>query len=276
MTWPIATSAMLLWVGIWLCLAAKYTAAKHGNDLVEAFGRLLPAYVVVTCLVAFAAAPRRSGLSVVVLWLHHTSFWLLFVFLLAGQYFQVEAWWKIRGDMPTQSVAASYRRLWMLTEIVPAPVALMIFLTGLRLIWQSHGNTEPSQAVSISAFWLQGLVLGFGLFFWDGILGYTPIVRGLRNRWEAAATETGGAESSPRAQPILESAQLLVHLLSWPLVFLVGVFRRDSPTLLTPPVEALERWLSFLPSGWPEVTTAILLWLLMGLLVSLVRSISNW
>src|ERR1700733_12897515 len=100
MNWAITMLAILFWIGVWLCLAAKYTSAKQGDALVQAFAWLLPAFVVVSCLVAFTAAPtRQSALSIVVLWLHHASFWLLFVFLLAGQYFQVEAWWKIRGRM---------------------------------------------------------------------------------------------------------------------------------------------------------------------------------
>ena len=270
MTWPIATMAMLLWIGAWLCLAARYTAVRDGDALVQTFGQILPAFVVTTCLFAFLAAPTRGGpLSVVVLWLHHTSFWLLFAFLLTGQYFQVEAWWKIRRGMSSDSVRASYRRLWILTEIVPAPVALMIFLTGLRLIWQIHGETAPTRGNSMSVFWLQGLVLGFGLFFWDGILGYTPIVRGLWRRWEPRPADL--PKSSQQAPSLVESTQLLVHVLSWPLVFLIGVFRWDSQTILTRFVEGLERWLIFLPDGWPDVTVAIVLWLLMGLLVGILR-----
>jgi hypothetical protein len=270
MSWPIATVAMLLWVGIWLCLASKYTATKEGDALVQAFSRLLPAFVVITCLIAFAAIPARTSVvSAMVLWLHHMSFWLLFVFLIAGQYFQVEAWWKIRSRMSRQSVGATYRRFWILTEIVPAPVALMIFLTGLRLIWQASGNiASPNGGNSLSAFWLQTLIIGFSLFFWDGIFGYTPIVRALRKSWD---TESGATESRQQAPPFIESIQLLIHLLSWPLVFLVGVFRWDFPTVLTSPIEAAEHRLGFLPTGWPEVTMAIVLWLLIGLLVSLTR-----
>jgi hypothetical protein len=111
MSLPIATVGMLLWVGVWLCLASKYTATKEGDALVQAFSRLLPAFVVITYLIAFAAIPaRRSVVSAMVLWLHHMSFCLLFVFLIAGQYFQVEAWWKIRSRMSRQSVGATYRR----------------------------------------------------------------------------------------------------------------------------------------------------------------------
>jgi hypothetical protein len=262
---------MLLWVAAWLCLAAKSTAAKEGDALVDAFRRLLPAFIVVTCLAAFAAAPRKCTFSVMVLWLHHTGFWLLFVFLLAGQYFQVEAWWKMRGGMSRQSVGATYRRLWIMTEIVPAPVALLLFLTGLRLIWQTHGDTAQGQGNSMSTFWLQGLVIGFAVFFWDGILGYTPIVRGLRKQWESGPAGSAPSKLSPGPQPLSEAVQLMLHLLSWPVVFLLGVFRWDFPTILTPAVESLERRLNLLPAGWPEVTTAVLLWLLMGLLVGFAR-----
>jgi hypothetical protein len=270
MTWPITMAAMLLWVCAWLCIAAKYTASRDGDGLVRAFGQLLPPFVVITFLAAFAAFPaRRSAFAVMVLWLHHASFWGLFLFLLAGQYFQVEAWWKIRGDMPAQAVSASYRRLWILTEIVPAPVALTIFLTGLRLIWQRAGDEASiGEGYSLSAFWLQALIVGFSLFFWDGILGFTPIVRNMRRRWDADAFPS---QQRPGVQPVGETVQLLIHLLSWPVVFLVGVFRWDFPTFLTGSIEGLERHLSRLPPGWPEVTTALMLWLLTGALVASVR-----
>jgi len=266
MNWPIAMVAMLVWVGVWLCLAAKHTASKEGDALVQSLARLLPAFAVATCLTAFSAVPKRgTNLLVAVLWLHHTSFWLLFLFLLSGQYFQVEAWWKIREGMARESVAATYRRLWMLTEIVPPPVALTIFLTGLRLIWETAESKAEGQRGSLSGFWLQGLVLGFSLFFWDGILGYTPIVRTLRRRCEV------GSESLQPAQTFVERGQLMAHCLSWPFVFLIGVLHWNSPTVLTIPIEELERSLQFFSPGWPEVIAAIVLWLLMGLVVRLAR-----
>jgi hypothetical protein len=263
MNWSVAMLLLLVWIGAWLYAAARYTASKEGDALVEAFGKLLPAFVVVTCLVAFAATPvRRSPLSVIVLWLHHASFWALFLFLVAGQYFQTEAWWKSRASAPVPIVAASYRRLWMLTEIVPAPVALMILLTGLRLIWQRAGDAPArNNEYSLSAFWLQALVIGFSLFFWDGILGYTPIVRRMWRRWDAGNSAT---QARPNPERIGEAAQLFIHLLSWPFVFLAGVLRWDFPTGLTAGIETMEQRLSVLPRGWPEVTTALILWLLVG------------
>jgi hypothetical protein len=267
MTWPFWMLSGLGWLALWIWVIATRAAVKDDDPLVETFGSLLPAFCATTCLAAFLAVPvRQPVFHKITLWAHHASIFLLFLFLTTAEYFQVEAWWRIRCGCLTRSVAASVRRLWVLTETMPAAIASVVFLTGLRLIWDSP------QANSPSSLWLFALILGFSLFFWDGILGYQPIVRCMWGNCKRAiqlGIPLGAAP--PTAVYLTDTLQLLIHFLSWPLVFLFGVFRWNAVTPLTQPVSQVTDRLRFLPPGWPEVTTAALLWLVAGIAVFLFR-----
>jgi hypothetical protein len=149
---------------------------------------------------------------------------------------------------------------------MPAPIAWTVFLTGLRLIWDSPQTNSPS------SLWLLALILGFSLFFWDGILGYQPIVHRIWGNWKRAV-EVGIPVANVATTPgyLSDTLQLLFHFLSWPLVFLLGLFRWNAVTPLTQPISQVTDRLRFLPPGWPEVTTAALLWLVAGTAVFLFR-----
>jgi hypothetical protein len=259
----------LLWLAAWLFAAARITAARDGDAVAAALGKLLPPFVVTTCLGAFAAVPRPDPvLRLITLWTHHAGFSLLFVFLLVTHHCQAEAWWRARRGGSAASVARVYRRLWLLTEIVPAPVALAIFLTGLRLIWESAGTRSTHW---VSQPWLLTLVVGFSVFFWDGVLGYRPAVRGLYARWEVSA-QRGDPSASTRDATggVLRSLQFLAHTVSVAALFAVGLFRQDMPTRPVAHVARLEQRLAFLPGGWPAVMTAVLAWAAVGLALLLV------
>lgn len=259
LTSSFAGTALLAWVAVWVVLGARYTAASEGEARIARLGRLLPAFAATTCLGIFIASPvRGSLLGSYVLWLHHASFGLLLVFLLTAEYLQVEAWWRLRGAS-TGAVAIAYRRLWTLTEVMPAPVAVVILLTGLRLIWESPETS------SLSQLWLFGLVAGFSLFFWDGIVGYRRIVRLL---WEwAERCAATGPEARLRTPPRSWSLQLFAHLASWLPLFALGTYRWHVPNAMSAAVADLEGRLSFLPSGWPQVSIALAVWLLVGALL---------
>jgi hypothetical protein len=198
------------------------------------------------------------------LWLHRASVVLLFLFLIAAQYLQIDAWWKIKRAVPTASVAATYRRLWMLTEIVPPAVAASILLTGLRLIWDSPATNAPSN------LWMFVLICGFSVFFWDGIFGFTKIVGARRRRWERAARNDVPVVNG-RASQHGEAVQLFAHFISWPLLVPFGVFRWGARTLVTDAVSNLEKAMRILPTGWPEVFTAVIIWATIGFAVALTR-----
>jgi hypothetical protein len=88
------------------------------------------------------------------------------------------------------------------------------------------------------------------------------------------ALEAGiaAADAVPTPDYLTDTLQLFIHFLAWPLLFLVGLFRWNTVTPLTGPISQVTDRLRILPSGWPEVTTAMLLWLLAGIGVLLVRA----
>ncbi len=259
MTWPLWLLAGLVWLALWMWIFARSAAGKDGDALVALFHGLLPVFCVTTCLAAFLAAPGRSPLfHKLTLWTHHASVLLLFLFLIAAEYWQVEGWWRMRRGGVAESVAGSFRRLWVLTEIVPAPIALTIFLTGLRLIWEAPEANSPAR------LWLFGMVVGFSVFFWDGIFGYQPIVRRMWGAAEAGVPKVGG---------VADTVQLFLHFLSWPLVFMLGLFRWDAVTPLTWPVSQMIAHLGVLSPGWAEVVVASLIWVGAGLAILFFRAL---
>lgn len=261
MTWPFWIIAAMAWLSLWIWITVARVAETEGDEFVASFGSLLPIFAVSTCVTVFLAIPeRRPAFHKITIWAHHASIFLLFLFLIAAEYFQAEAWRRIRRKCSTSCVAASFRRLWVLTETLPAAIALTIFLTGLRLIWDSPTENPPSD------LWLSALILGFSFFFWDGILGYRPIVRRLWRNWKRAIEDgipVSAAVSTPKY--LTDTLQLLLHFISWPFIFLFGLFRWNPVTPWTQPISEVTGALRILPYGWPEVITAILLWLGTGL-----------
>jgi hypothetical protein len=255
-----------LWCASWIVGAAAYTARKQGAALVHAYGQLLPAFAATTCLGFFIAnTSREPATRQLVLWVHHTSFFALFAFLGVAQFLQAEAWWKRRFGCPDVAVASSYRRLWLLTELLPGAIAATIFLTGLRLLWEAPGANSPSQV------WLMLIIPAFGVFFFDGILGYTPIVRRWTRYWDAASTRPGSA--SPGNKPTFgEHVQLLMHFLSWPILFALGALHYHFANPVSDWIASAQQDLDFLPAGWPSIVVAMLLWSLGGAAVVAMRT----
>jgi hypothetical protein len=189
-----------------------------------------------------------------------------FLFLILGQFFQAEGWWNIRNGRLAVA-ASSYRRLWVLTIIFPAPIALAILLTGLRLIWEAAAGQPPAPGKSPATFWLLAIITGFSFFFWDGILGYTPIVRKWKARWQDGHIDDLPWDVAHRRPELSDSLQLLIHFLSWPVVFLCGVYRWEIPNPATHFVSRVIDNLAF----WPEVVAATAIWLLTGGIVAAIR-----
>jgi hypothetical protein len=266
MEWAWWTLGVVAYVGLWICGAARYTSAKPADDVVRSLGMLLPAFSLATLAALFAVgAGRHSVVSSIALWLHHGAMLLLFLFLTATQYLLTEAGLKIRNRHQPASVAATYRRLWIFTETIPAPVALAIFLTGLRLIW------EAPAAHSATASWVLILLTGFSVFFFDGILGYRPIVRGLYRQWQS---HDAIGWSPPPPTP-WQRVQLCVHFASFPPLFVVGLLRWSPPNPLASQIAASQQALTPLPEGWPEVITSVLVFAAVGAIVITVRVVTR-
>jgi hypothetical protein len=257
--------AILLWLAVWLMLTAWFAARRRGTALVMLFQTILPVLSAGSLLLLFAAVPRRGMIFALVLWLHHAAIFGLFVFLLSAEFFQAQVWWQIRENAEGEAVAATVHRLWILTEVAPAPLALAIFLTGLRLIWESPANSPDS-------LWLLILIAGFSFFFFDGLLGYTPIVRRMLAYWETVSRERTSVRSAARAWHCTrDQLQLAAHCLSWPLLFMAGFTRWERENWLSRHIIGLEGRLSVIPDGWRRVTVAIALWIVAGMVVVLLR-----
>jgi len=270
-TWIEWTCILMVWLACWIVLGAKALATKAGDKRIAPVQILLRAFTVSTWLGIFALAfqPHSIGLAMA-LWCHHAAILALFCFLIVGQFFQAEAWWGIQKRR-FGAVAASYQRFWVLTELFPAPIALTILLTGLRLVWEGAAANPPVQEKSPATFWLLAIIVGFGVFFWDGILGYTPIVRKWKTQWEHVHTGSLPLDAAPLRPELSDTLQLLVHFLSWPAVFLCGVYRWDISNPATDFVSNAIHKLAFLPVGWPEVVVAAAIWLLTGGIVAAIR-----
>jgi hypothetical protein len=261
--WIVAT---LLWLVAWIGIASRYTARKRDDALVDTLSALLKAFVAATCLVLFGALPRGKDAWMLVLWLHHAAFAMLFLFLIAAEYLQAEAWWRTRCGSPACDVAGTFRRLWILTELVPAPIAIGTLMTGLRLILEAPADNRPSKP------WLCALIAGFSFFFWDGILGYQPIVRELRRHWAEAGQHSIPTVAAFKASKMgRRSAQLFAHFLSYPFVFMLGLLKPEFDNPLTGAVAGIEQLLSRAAPGWAEVLAASSIWLATGLTLACLR-----
>lgn len=260
-------AALAAWLLLWMVLIARGTAAREPRDQVKVLGATLPPFTAVTLFLLFALITKRGKIFTVVLWLHHAAFFSLFAFLTAGQFLQIQTWWQIRQERSSQDVAATVRRLWALAEIAPAPIALTVFLTGLRLVWEKPATNNPS------ALWLFALIVSFSVFFFDGILGYQPIVRKMLEHWSQAARQNVPASRAARNwNGTSDCIQLLLHFLSWPFVFALGLLRPRSPNPFGSIVAGFQNRVSFFPAGWPEVATAVVLWAVIGTFVLLART----
>ncbi len=255
------------WILIWIIVLGRAAAVRDDDALVKLFAKALPAFSVASFLLFYAAVPRRGLVFGFVLWMHHAAFIALFAFLSVAQCLITQAWWQIRLASETNSIAATYRRIWILTELAPAPIAIAVFLTGMRLIWESPADSPAST-------WLLILISSFSLFFFDGLLGYSTIIRRTHDHWQSCARKKIPAPEA--AQASLSTADyltLISHFISWPLLLVVGIRRWNWPNPISDRLVEVEHRLSRLPEGWSRVVVALILWLIPGAFVVLVRSI---
>lgn len=253
------------WILIWILVLGRAAAVRDGDALVKLFAKALPAFSAASLLLFYAAVPRRGEVFGIVLWMHHAAFMALFAFLSVAQCLITQAWWQIRLASTTVSIAATYRRVWIVTELVPAPIAIAVLLTGMRLIWESPADSPSST-------WLLILISSFSLFFFDGLLGYSPIIRKTHYYWQSCARAKIPAPQA--AQASLSTAdylQLIAHFISWPLLLAVGIRRWNWPNPIADRILEFEHRLSRLPEGWSRVVVALILWLIPGAFVVFIR-----
>jgi hypothetical protein len=255
------------WILIWILVLGRAAAVRDEDALVKLFAKAVPAFSAASLLLFYAAAPRRGQVFGIVLWMHHAAFIALFAFLSVAQCLITQAWWQIRLASETNSIAATYRRVWILTELVPAPIAIAVFLTGMRLIWESPADSPAST-------WLLILICSFSLFFFDGLLGYSTIIRKTHYHWQSCARDKIPAPQAAQAslsRP--DYLRLFAHFISWPLLLAVGIRRWNWPNPISDRLVQVEHRLSRLPDGWSRLVVALILWLIPGAFVVLVRFI---
>ena len=144
MTWIVWTIAVVLWLLGWVTMVARSIASKTGDKRFEDLQVVLIVFTITTFGGMFLIARTpNSPPSVIALWCHHAAFLALYVFLIFAQYFQAEGLRNIQAGGP-KSGPRSYRRLWLMTVVFPPPIALCIFLTGLRLVWQAAVAQPPA------------------------------------------------------------------------------------------------------------------------------------
>jgi len=223
--WAVA-AVVVLAVLMWII--AGLAAHRGQDDEIQALGNILPAAVVLGSTVLLVLLPASGIISstslALPLWLHRFGLCLLFTFLIVGQYLQIEAWIKVRRGYDAKSIAITCRRLKYLTELMPAPAALMILLSGLKLIYQG--------GYSVSSGWVFYLVSFFSLMFIDGLVHYRPHARKLMDvsaRAEHTPDKIG--ELTTALSDWFSRIRLFLHFASFPFLFLLGYFK---PTLTNP------------------------------------------
>jgi len=271
MSWT-AVAMACLWVVSWAFWASRYISARDGDELVGRAAKLLPAFVATSGIALWMAVPIRDPwVYLATRWLHHAGFIVLFAFLAAVEFMKLEAGWKRRAGASVPSIASTYRRLWILTELIPAPVALLILMTGLRMVWENPEGNSPSK------MWLLGLTVGFSFFFWDGILGFQPIIRAAKTRWQIAGSSGSLPVLPGRFDEFWTGLQTFLHFLSFPFVLALGIFRWDPPSRVTKGVQLLEVRLGHsLPQGWLQVVIILLIWAGAGALLAVLRYSRRW
>jgi len=172
------------------------------------------------------------GISIPPLGAHRMALAALFVFLLVAQYRQVAAVVLCLRPAPLEVIASHYRRLWQMTEIAPAPIALILLASGLRLVARGY---------SPSASWLCVLIVAFGFLFFDGILEFTPLTRLLKDEGTQAALsgEAGALRSLVLSRRV--NLRLLGHCGSFPFLALCGYLKPNLPNPLAGAIGALDR-----------------------------------
>lgn len=276
--WVVDTSILLIWTVGSLLFWARLTAARKGDDLVALLSCALPPYTLVTLLLFFLITPRESPVSAVFMWLHHLSFLGLLGFLSLAQYAQIRAYFQVK-QKDFEGARSSFHFLYYVTLLAPAPIALTVLLTGMRLIYQKPPDVPqlPGQDISLSALWLQAVLISFSIFFWDGVLGYTPAVKEIYRRTRFSELQTWD-----QAQSISETWLFGLHFLSWFAVLIIAVMHPMVRSPLSPSIDITESFFGSLLSKfglrspvWTELLTAIVLFSGTGACIYISRAIGS-
>ena len=277
----------LLAVGLCVPMAViafcRVDGGKSGNEplafpdatesaSVRFLSNFLPPLSISICLLCFVVfpytIPGTSWVRELPIWLHWFGFSLLFVFVVMGQYLQIEAGIREIRKSSIESIVKTYSLLSNITKLLPAPAALTILLSGLTLIYHS--------GYSISVGWLFILVGIFSFLFIDGLTYYLPRTErllDLSRKCVKARSKKG--QLREEMSSILDNIFMFIHYVSLPFVFLLGYFKPQLPNPMTGMIRELEDLISSIPSvaDFSHVIPAMI-WIIM--IVAIVSSLRLW
>jgi hypothetical protein len=253
----IALSSIVVgWVSLGLLMRVIATVVARRGDgrasrpllsapCIAILGNLLPPLTIGVILLWVVLPVTRFGpidASRGLLWVHRVAVGGLGSFVLLGQYFQIEARMKAQRGHGALSLERTYRRLHLVTALMPAPAALLILGSGLTLMY--HGKH------SLSAGWLFYLVSFFAFFFIDGLTHYLPYTKTLLR---LARDAIPAPERMPALSAVMHHRAshllMLFHYLSFPGVVSLGYYKPDVPHPLGETILALEQHVSLSSIG---------------------------
>jgi hypothetical protein len=231
------------------------------------FARRLRAVVMACsiCAAGFILFGRLPETRQTVITYHYLGLGTLFIFLTLGELCHLSIVWLLHYRNPSWRLIARLAYLWrLLTDFIPGTAALIIFSSGLRLIYEGHH--------SLRLTWLFILVFGFGFLFVDGLVSYTPIIASLHALGMRIHEATARTELQSLVRSSSFNLMLLLHFTSLPLLYLVGR-RKLLPTipLLYRIITAIDSSLFSLTGRMTGVVTALILIALESLIVIFFR-----
>ena len=157
--WVFYSFIFLLFAGV--LLGSVLRLARHSSDAaLSGLSSFLPPLTLFCCLIILIFAPFSTPPpSVVTRSIHYAGIMLLLVFLLFGALCQILVWTKIHRNESLASVAKTYEFWWIATKVAPAPAALCILTSGVRLVYESPANGF------LQLPWLFWLIVSFSFFF---------------------------------------------------------------------------------------------------------------
>jgi hypothetical protein len=251
-----------LWCAIWIWGSTRVMHQRSVLTIIDKWANILPPFVIISSSFVWLLTAPLNPPSVIVRAIHYCGIVVLFVFLIFGAHCQMEAWIRMRGNSP-ELLARTYRKWWIATRLLPAPAALCILCSGLRLVYESpFGN--------LSFGWMFWLIVSFSFFFFDGLLFYLPEIccrhKAVNEEFERGCT----VEQIRFRKRFSNETMLLVHAISFPFVFAVGCTKPDvwEPHKL---VLWLQNPFAASSPGTARLLSAVILILLIGLILFLIR-----
>jgi hypothetical protein len=210
----------LIWIGlttfVWQVIKRLRGATEKR---IETVGTCLIVSTILVCLAVTVVLPSiaqdRETFGMLTRWIHLCGVMLLGEFLLTALYLQIESVVKKRRSSTIASVRKTYAQWLWITEIMPAPAAIMLFFTGFNRLFAVPGY-------SINSTWIFALVGILGVMMADGIFGYTPAIRNLA---KAANSAADAASFYQPSRDFWRDLKLLVHSVSFPLVALLPIWK---------------------------------------------------